>query len=414
MANAGTPDAVSAGIAVHEGGVAPRLSRLLGLEFSGASANCNASLFWTILFCFDCLRLRDRHAFAALARLKPRRVHPCGSLNSRQARPPTGQERPARPERDRPAESSLRPEAKPQQRQPMDRLGAQGGPPVTIAHKAPFQLTPEEEQRTDETLKTWEQKSDKINSFKCRFFRFDYDMAFGDPTKKFLKSEGKGEIKYKAPDHGKYRMLSMQDLELQPDNKPAKFVERDPNELEHWVCDGDSIYEFASAKKQLIQHKLPEAMRGKSISDGPLPFIFGAKADQIKRRYFVRLMTPSNLEGKEIWLEAWPRFQVDAANFQRVWIILSAPDYTPQALQIFLPGSPNLPPTKCSRTAYGFEQQVINDPFAVLKGDFLPPMTPPFWKKVVEEPPTADTLPAAGPPEQQNQAQRDPGSVKRK
>jgi TIGR03009 family protein len=285
---------------------------------------------------------------------------------------------------------------------------------VAIAPKAPFQLTPEEEQRTDDALKTWEQKSDKINSFKCQFMRWDYDMAFGDPTKKFLKSEGKGEIKYKAPDHGKYRMTSMQDLELQPNNQPAKFVERDSKELEHWVCDGDSIYEFAPAKKQLIQHKLPEAMRGKSISDGPLPFIFGAKADQIKRRYFVRLITPRDLEGKEIWLEAWPRFQIDAANFQRVWIILSAPDYTPQALQIFLPGSPSLPPTKCSRTAYGFEQQVINDPLAIVKLDFVPPITPLGWKKVVEDAPAANAPAAAASAEQPKQAQRDPGAVKRK
>jgi len=290
-----------------------------------------------------------------------------------------------------------------------------GGPPVAIAPKAPFKQTPEDEQRTEEALKTWEQKSDKISTFKCQFMRWDYDMAFGDPAQGFLKSEGKGEIKYKAPDHGKYKMTEMQDVELQLDGKPSKPVKRDPNELEHWVCDGDSIYEFAAGKKQLIQHKLPAEMRGKSISDGPLPFIFGAKADQIKRRYFVRLITPRNLDGKEVWIEAWPRFQVDAANFQRVWIILSASDYVPQALQIFLPGGqPNLPPTKCSRTAYGFEKQVINDPLAILKGDFLPPLLPPFWKKIVEEPPVANAPAAAAPPDQPKQAQRDSGTIKRK
>jgi TIGR03009 family protein len=292
--------------------------------------------------------------------------------------------------------------------------GGQAGPPVTIAPKAPFQLTPEEEQKIDETLKTWEQKSDKISSFKCQFTRWDYDMAFGAPALKGLKSEGKGEIKYKAPDHGKYRLISMKDVEPQPDGKPAKLVDRDPKDLEHWVCDGDSIYEFKSSEKKLIQHKLPEEMRGKSISDGPLPFIFGAKADQIKRRYFVRLITPPKLDGKEVWIEAWPRFQVDAGNFQRVWIILSAPEYRPEALQIFLPGQPTLPPMQCSRTAYGFEQQIVNDPLSILKLDFVAPITPLNWKKVIEEAPTANTAPKPAPSDPSKQAQRDAAPVKRR
>ncbi len=292
----------------------------------------------------------------------------------------------------------------------------QTGPPemVTVKPKMPFQLTPEEEQRVDETLKTWEQKSDKVSTFKCKFTRWDYDMAFGAPSLKYLKAEGKGEIKYKAPDHGKYIVKSMRDVELQVDGT-AKMVDHDSAGLEQWVCDGDSIFEFKATEKKLIQHKLPEEMRGKSISDGPLPFIFGAKAEQIKRRYFVRLITPPELAGKEVWIEAWPRFQVDAANFQRVWIVLSAPEYRPEALQIFLPGPPNLPPLQCSRTGYKFEDQVYNDPFSTLKLDFVAPMTPPFWQKVVEEPPTADAPATAAPAKPAaGQAQRDAGAVKRR
>lgn len=293
--------------------------------------------------------------------------------------------------------------------------------PVVINPKAPFQITAEQQKQTDDALKAWEAKSEKIQTFKCQFTRWDYDMTFGDPAQKYLKAQGNGEIKYKAPDHGKYHVTEMSDVVARADGKPGELTKRDANELEHWVCDGDSIYEFAAAKKQLIQHKLPPEMRGKSISDGPLPFIFGAKADQIKRRYFVRLITPKETDGKELWIEAWPRFQADAANFQRVWIILTLPKYEPAAMQIFLPGEVKHP-LKSSRTAYGFERVAINDPLSVILDDFSAPSTPLFWKKVVEEPgsesaPPAATTPAppaaAAPQEQPSQARR-PGPVLRK
>ena len=73
-------------------------------------------------------------------------------------------------------------------------------------------------------------------------------------------------------------------------------------------------------KKQLIERKLPPEMQGKAIADGPLPFVFGAKADQLKRRYWMRDITPEEDIGKRIWLEAVPKLQQDAANFQKATI----------------------------------------------------------------------------------------------
>ena len=75
-------------------------------------------------------------------------------------------------------------------------------------------------------------------------------------------------------------------------------------------------------------------MKGKAISDGPLPFVFGAKADQLKRRYWMRDVTPKEEVGKHIWLEAFPKFQQDAANFQSATIILNESDCLPFALRL--------------------------------------------------------------------------------
>ena len=41
-------------------------------------------------------------------------------------------------------------------------------------------------------------------------------------------------------------------------------------------------------------------MQGQSIGDGPLPFLFGAKADTMKSRYWIREITPNRQHGRRI------------------------------------------------------------------------------------------------------------------
>ncbi len=263
--------------------------------------------------------------------------------------------------------------------------------------RAPFVLTPQQQAALDEILVKWEKQSDKISTFKCKFDRWDYDQAFGDPARGSLRSAGKGQIKFKSPDHGMYRVD-----ELNAFNQQNWAPQKDG--LDHWVCDGAAIYEFDRPNKQLIQHLLPEQMKGKAIADGPLPFVFGAKADTLKRRYFLRDISPPNVAGKEIWLEAQPKFRSDAANFSKVEIILTKADFMPYAMQMYLPAPGN-------RTVYQFADIVLNDPLSFFKGDFAAPTTPLGWKKVVDDPaaqPPSGQKPfqPVGPPADTTSAQR--------
>jgi TIGR03009 family protein len=270
-----------------------------------------------------------------------------------------------------------------------------------LTPQAPFVLTESQQKLLDSILANWEQHSSKVNTFKCKFTRWDYDKAYGRKSDG-LKAEGAGTIKYKSPDRGDY---SVTELREYVEGK-VDFVPRTDG-LDHWVCTGESIFEFVPDKKQLIERKLPPDMRGKAIADGPLPFIFSAKADQLKQRYWMRDITPSKFVGKEIWLEAIPKRQQDAANFQRATIILTDPDFVPYALQIFLPDGKN-------NTAYEFKDPVTNDPLSFVKLDFTRPMTPIGWKKIVED--DSSNAPASTPPPtgDQGQAKRPAPATKRK
>jgi TIGR03009 family protein len=165
---------------------------------------------------------------------------------------------------------------------------------------------------------------------------------------------------------------------------------------EHWVCNGASIYEFRHVEKQLRETKLPPEMQGKAISDGPLPFVFGAKAETLKKRYWMRIVTPPSVQG-QIWLEARPRFQADAANFSKVELMLQTANLMPAAIQIFKPGGQD-------RDVYQFDPATnIFDRGLDLIRDFSKPATPFGYRYVLEDlqgqqPPGPATPPGASPP----------------
>ncbi len=308
---------------------------------------------------------------------------------------------------------------------------------------APFKLSPAEQQLLDETLKRWEDRNSTIKTFKCEFQRREYDTSLadelpGDKTEPelkarldlqarlkkidYMRSIARGVIKYKPPDQGMFRIVKMHEYDpnVKPDPKPKDAKQKegvDPllvevtENLEHWVCDGKAIHEFKpdpdGKKGEHLIHLIPKEMQGEAIADGPVPFIFGAKADKLKARYWLRDGTPEEEVGKHIWLDVFPKFQHDAANFRHVKVVLN-PDYSLYALMIELPSGKQ-------KTTFLFEKIVTNDFFGGIKGDFDPPKTPRGWTRTIDPPPDA---PTANAPDAQapgkREAKRDPAPPARR
>jgi TIGR03009 family protein len=245
---------------------------------------------------------------------------------------------------------------------------AQARPSDPVA-TVPFTLTPREQAQVDWLLQQWEKRGAEVETFECRFTRFEYDGVFDTGEK--ARFVDQGEIKYAAPDKGMFRV----------------FQPRGAAELreEHWICDGKSVFQYDFEKRQLVEHQLPPEMQGNAISDGPLPFLFGAKAEQIKRRYFVQI-TNYDQERGQVELEAWPRFQAEAASFQRVKLILTLSSMQPFAMQIVSPNGD-------SRTSYQFQNIKVDaknplDPLGIFEDNWLYPRLPSGWTKFVEPAPT--------------------------
>jgi TIGR03009 family protein len=237
----------------------------------------------------------------------------------------------------------------------------------------PFTLTQQDEAQLDRVLKAWEQKSKDIKTFDCSFKRWEYDPVFPKPNADpnapaYIEI---GILKYAAPDKGVFRVLSQDG----PDGKPVPI---DADRAEHWICDGKSIYQYIPKQKQLVECKLPPEMQGKAIVDGPLPFLFGADAQKLRQRYWIHIIPPPPEIRNVICLEAYPRFQEDAANFRTATLMLTLPDMAPKALQIFQPNGKN-------HTSYVFYDVVFNDPLRLFQGNPFQAYTPRGWEKIMKD-----------------------------
>ena len=294
-------------------------------------------------------------------------------------------------------------------------LSQQAGPlprPATKTPKNQIQapsfvpLNATHQQYLDKILTYWQSRTDKVKTYRCEFERWEFDTVFG-PSNTF-KTYGNGEIKYADPDKGLFKVSKV--LTYTPPaaaGQKPKYVESAGVHGEHWVCDGQSVYEFDYQNKRLVQQVLPPAMRGKAIADGPLPFMFGANAEDIKNRYWLQVITPSTRKG-EYWLEAYPKTMADAGSFLKVHIIISEKDFLPKGLVVF---DRNFKQGKNhSRTVFNFKDRETNfgstlDKLNIFHRSFYEPAVPKGWKKEVRQ-----AQPVAGPTPQPRQVRR-PGTT---
>jgi TIGR03009 family protein len=156
------------------------------------------------------------------------------------------------------------------------------------------------------------------------------------------------------------------------------YVQKETEEGEHWVCDGRSVFEFNHQQKQLVETELPPEMRGNAIAEGPLPFMFGAKASSIRDRYWIREIARGG-EDQPYQLELLPK--TSGGDFSKVRVYLDPKEFLPERMDVF-----DL--NKVGRTTYQFQNRRVNavtDNVKNFMDSFVSPKPPRGWTKVVRE-----------------------------
>ncbi|QEG24002.1 hypothetical protein [Mariniblastus fucicola] len=273
--------------------------------------------------------------------------------------------------------------------QQTDRLAQMGGQTPSQPRRPFAELSAEESTYLGQALDYWQAQSEGIKLYQCTFQRYVYDTAltnYRDPKTGQLSADSIaiGEIRYGKPGKASYETTSLYKFDG-PGKEPKPIS--DAKLREKWVTDGDAVYEFDFQARRLYETKLPPEMRGAgAILNSPIPFMFGARKDQILQRYWVRVITPPDAKG-EVWLEAWPKRAEDAQNYKKVEIILSMEPFLPKAVHMYMP---QYDPKKnnFSSVYIAFSDQKVNDRLSLIKnwwGHFVKPSLPTFetgWKRV--------------------------------
>ena len=261
-------------------------------------------------------------------------------------------------------------------------------------------LDPKVQEWVDNVLRYWEKRSNEVKTLECKFQKWTYDPSEVSAEFQQLKALGKlhqlpfskyakGTIKYAGPDKGLFKVEQLMAIapgEKNPDST-QKYNALGKENGEHWITDGKRVFAFDAGNKQLIERQLPPEMHGKSLADGPLPFMFGTRAETIKARYWIRPLQAE--QAGEYCLEAVPKTWQDAQNFKMVQIVLDEKQYLPIRMQVF---ERDWSPVNPHRVAYRFDDRQENEP-NTLKGlldplniwtrEFFQVETPRGWKRIV-------------------------------
>ena len=270
-------------------------------------------------------------------------------------------------------------------------------PQAPIPARNPFDVTPAEQAWLDQVLRKWETDSASVRNFYCKFERDEHNVfgpGNGGPAKK-----DKGELGYTRPDKGNFHVLEslvwtptpqpvadpnqpQQPQQVKGEYKPRLDNAGEEIPGEHWVCDGQQVYEYKHEAKELRVRPIPPEMQGKQIVDGPLPFLFGAEADKIKKRFWIepaKELCNQNFIGIHIK----PKYQSDAAEYSDVWVVLrnmQGEPLMPAGLRVLRPNGRSWDEFRFD-LANAKVNARMTEIFARL---FQAPMKPIGWKRIDE------------------------------
>ena len=239
----------------------------------------------------------------------------------------TPQARPAAPPAPQPAPSADRAAPGANSRSGLLSESADGG---ILPPPDDYQITQEEAALLDQFLQKWEEFGRNIKKVACSVETQEKGGGlYGEDKNAPPLSHNFGEFKFIAPNKLLYHVLGEYVYEKEADGKKKPEYKEGLGEKKI-VLDGKSFTEYDYKKRVALVTPIPEDQQNKDLTmDGPIPIFFIAKAENLKRRFYMKLITKPEKQDSEVWIEAWPRQAADGQSFQRIIILLRLSDLQP-------------------------------------------------------------------------------------
>ena len=202
----------------------------------------------------------------------------------------------------------------------------------------------------EKILQDWERNSSQIKSLHGTHERWVYNSVFE------VEKRAKGIFFLETPDKGRIDLDGVKlakGVVSKRTGQSGNPYRVQSDRSEKWICNGNEIVVVNEDEKTFEVIPLPEEMRGKNIVNSPLPFLFGMKADEMKRRFELTLKSNTKEMADII---AVPRLDADKQNYVEALIRLDKIRFLPIAVKLQHDVARTL------ETVYSFEVKYINDP----------------------------------------------------
>src|SRR5579863_1918979 len=175
-------------------------------------------------------------------------------------------------------------------------------------------------------LKDWEKNTSLFKKLVGEFEVIKYVPAFQ------VEKRAAGKFAHEAPDKGSYEKQAVVIAKGQKPGKKGYTLESD--DPERWVCTGKEVIKIDDKEKTYEKMPIPPAAQGENIIEGPLPFLFGMKADRAKKRYKLKLQKQDE---NGIWLEVIPSTSQDSSNWEKAIVIIDPREFVPTHVRLYDP-----------------------------------------------------------------------------
>ena len=193
-------------------------------------------------------------------------------------------------------------------------------PPIPVApanRTIPFELNPTEQRELDEFLARWERYSANIRRYDVDFDVFEYDPTIPGTQPNQAHRIAFGHFKYIA---SPMRFLYAIEGEWRDNKQIKRDGDKNPQiYAEKMIIDEKTVFKYDYNAKTVHQINVPPEMIGKGIADTPLPLIFGAKADELKRRFSMRI---EHRPDDVMMVYARPLLLEDQQEFKEIEVML--------------------------------------------------------------------------------------------
>ena len=256
----------------------------------------------------------------------------------------------------------------------------------------PFHLNPAEQRELDDFLARWERFSASIRRYDVEFNLLEYDPTIPEAVPNVPHRTCFGHFRYIS---SPMRFLFVIEGEWRDNVKIRRDGDRNPHiHAERILITENAVFKYDYKAKTVHQINVPPEMIGRGIADSPLPLIFGAKADDLKRRFSMRV---EHRQDARIVLYARPLLIEDQQEFRELVIMLERENLRALALKQYDINGMGYKVYELLHTRINDRlSNIFQDLADIFRSDI-----PRGWNHEVHDYPVAQPMPAPATPQMQ-------------